>query len=176
MADVARIGRLESHPISMDFHKRLEKAIQRGFRASDARERAQAERALNEQELARLHSQYRLDISERIERCLREVADQFPGFRFETLYGEKGWGAAISRDDLHVRAKRRTSLFSRLEMVIRPPNEYHVLELAAKGTVNNREIFNRSQYQQLTEVDLTTFHEWVDNWSLEFAELYAAKS
>ncbi len=160
----------------MDFHKRLEKAIQRGHRTGDARARARAERELNEKEIARLHSQYRLDVSERIERCLRQVSDQFPGFRLETLYGEKGWGAAISRDDLRVRDQRRTNLFSRLEMVIRPPNEYQVLELAAKGTVNNREIFNRSQYQQLTEVDLTTFHEWVDNWSLEFAELYAAKS
>jgi hypothetical protein len=160
----------------MEFHERLEKAIQRGHRAGDARARAREERALNEKEIARLHSQYRLDVSERIERCLRQVSDQFPGFRFETLYGEKGWGAAISRDDLRVRDQRRTNLFSRLEMVIRPPNEYQVLELAAKGTVNNREIFNRSQYQQLTEVDLTTFHEWVDNWSLEFAELYAAKS
>ncbi len=160
----------------MDFHERLEKAIQRGLRASDAQARARAERELNEKELARLHSKFRLDISDRIERCLRQVADQFPGFRFETLYGEKGWGAGISRDDLRVRAKRRTSLFSRLEMVIRPPNQYQVLELAAKGTVHNREVFNRSQYQKLTEVDLTTFHEWVDNWSLEFAELYAAKS
>ncbi len=160
----------------MEFHERLEKAIQRGHRAGDARARAREERELNEKEIARLHSQYRLEVSERIERCLRQVSDQFPGFRFETLYGEKGWGAAISRDDLRVRDQRRTSLFSRLEMVIRPPNEYQVLELAAKGTVNNREVFNRSQYQQLTEVDLTTFHEWVDNWSLEFAELYAAKS
>ena len=160
----------------MEFHERLEKAIQRGHRAGDARARAREERELNEKEIARLHSQYRLDVSERIERCLRQVSDQFPGFRFETLYGEKGWGAAISRDDLRVRDQRRTNLFSRLEMVIRPPNEYQVLELAAKGTVNNREVFNRSQYQQLTEVDLTTFHEWVDNWSLEFAELYAAKS
>lgn len=160
----------------MEFHERLEKAIQRGHRAGDARARARAERELNEKEIARLHSQYRLDVSERIERCLRQVSDQFPGFRFETLYGEKGWGAAISRDDLRVHDQRRTNLFSRLEMVIRPPNEYQVLELAAKGTVNNREVFNRSQYQQLTEVDLTTFHEWVDNWSLEFAELYAAKS
>ncbi len=159
----------------MEFHKRLEKAIQRGQRVGNVRAREQAERELNEKELARLHSQYRLDVSERIERCLRQVADQFPGFRFETLYGEKGWGAAISRDDLHVRDQRRTNMFSRLEMVIRPPNEYHVLELAAKGTVNNREIFTHSQYQRLTEVDLTTFHEWVDNWSLEFAELYAAK-
>jgi hypothetical protein len=159
----------------MDFHERLEKAIQRGRRTSDARAKARAERELNEKELARLHSEYRLDVSDRIERCLRQVADQFPGFRIETLYGEKGWGAAASRDDIRVHSGRRDNLFSRLEMVIRPPNEYHVLELAAKATVGNREVFNRSQYQRLTEVDLTTFHEMVDNWSLEFAEIYAAK-
>jgi hypothetical protein len=48
-----------------------------------------------------------------------------------------------------------------------------VLELAAKGTIRNKEVYNRTQYQRLTEVDVTSFVELVDLWVLEFAELYA---
>lgn len=160
----------------MDFQQRLEKAIERGQRIGHTRSRAKAEKALSEKELARLHSQYRLALSERIEACLRQLGDHFPGFRFETIVGEQGWGAAISRDDIRVRrGLPRTSYFSRLEMVIRPASEYHVLDLAAKATVGNKELFNRSHFQRLTEVDLTSFHEMIDLWVLEYAELYAAK-
>jgi hypothetical protein len=161
----------------MDFQQRLQKAIQRGQRASDARARAEAEQAITEKELQRLHGQYRLELSERIEHCLRQLVDQFPGFRFETLVDDRGWGAAVSRDDIRLRPPReRTTCFSRLEMVIRPISEYHVLDLAAKGTICNREVYNRTHYQQLTEVDVTSFTEMIDNWSLEYAELYASQS
>ena len=160
----------------MDFKKRLEQAIKRGTQLNASRAEAEAQKALDEQEFQRLHSQYRLELSERIEKCLRQLGDQFPGFRFETIVGEKGWGAAVSRDDLQIRrGMGRTNYFSRLEMVIRPINEYHVLDLAAKGTVRNRELFNRAHYQPLGEVDMATFRERVDLWVLEYAELYAAR-
>jgi len=161
----------------MDFQKRLDKAIERGERLSDVRTAAEAKRALTEKELARLHSQYRLRLSERIEGCVRQLADRFPGFRFETLLGEAGWGAAVSRDDVRIgRSKGRTNLFSRLEMAIRPANSYHVLDLAAKAAIHNREVFNRSHFERLSEVDLKSFEELIDLWVLEYAELYAAKS
>jgi len=160
----------------MDFQQRLEKAIERGQRTGSKQAQAKVEEAVTEQELARLHSQYRLTLSERIEACLKQLADQFPGFRSETIYGDRGWGAAISRDDIEVRSGRRTNYFSRLEMSIRPPSSYHVLDLAAKATVRNKELFNRSHYQRLTEVDPTSFHEMIDIWVLEYAELYAMKS
>jgi len=160
----------------MDFHKRLEKAIERGHRTGSARARAKAEEAISEKELARLHLQYRLEVSERIETCLRQLAEHFPGFRFETIVGEHGWGAGISRDDIKVQPGRgRVNYFSRLEMVIRPASSYHVLDLAVKATIRNKELFNRSHYQRLTEVDLTSFSEMIDLWVLEYAELYAAK-
>ena len=162
--------------MQMDFHKRLEKAIERGHRTGSARARAKAEKAISEKELARLHSQYRLELSERIEGCLKQLAHHLPGFRFETIVGEQGWGAAISRDDIEVQSSRRTNYFSRLEMVIRPASSYHVLDLAAKATIRNKEFFNRSHYQRLTEVDTTSFDEMIDLWVLEYAELYAAKS
>ncbi len=161
----------------MDFKQRLQKAIERGQRTGDERARAERDRELNEKELQRLHSQYRLELGERIERCLSEVADQFPGFQAESIVGERGWGAAISRDDIRIRRSgNRSTNFSRLEMFVRPYSSYHLLELAAKATVQNREVFNRSQYQRLAEADLTSFTEMIDHWALEFAETYAAKS
>ncbi len=160
----------------MDFHKRLEKAIERGRNLSQVRAAAEARQALDEEEMARLHSQYRLGLSERIESCLRQLADRFPGFRLETIMGEAGWGAAVSRDNIRVRqGGGRASLFSRLELAVRPANEYHVLDLAAKATINNREVFNRSHFERLSEVDLTSFEELIDLWVLEFAQMYASK-
>ena len=159
-----------------DFQKRLTKAIERGQRAGDDRARAEAEKALSEQELRRLHSEYRLELSERIETCLKTLPRHFPGFRFETVVNDRGWGAAVRRDDLKVDRKRqRTSYFSHLEMLIRPRSEYNVLELAAKATIRNKELFHRTHFQRLAEADLTSFTEMIDLWVLEFAEIYAAK-
>ena len=160
----------------MDFQERLERAIQRGQRSSDAEAQARAEQATSEEEFRRLHSQYRLELSDHIEECLRALPRHFPGFRYETLVGDRGWGAAISRDDFSLRDGKRTSLFSRLEVFVRPPSASHVLDLNAKGTIRNRELFNRAQYQRLAEVDLPMFNEQIDRWVLEYAELYAAKS
>jgi len=161
----------------MDFHDRLNKAIERGQRTGARRAQAEAEQALNEQELKRLHQQYRNELSERIEAALKQLGDRFPGFRFETIVGEKGWGAAISRDDILLEANRsRTNYFSHLEMVIRPISEYHVLDLAAKATIRNKEFFNRSHFQRLAEVDPNSFTELIDLWVLEYAELYAART
>jgi hypothetical protein len=161
----------------MEFQQRLNKAIERGQRAGSARARAEAEKAVTEKELTRLHSQYRLELSERIEACLRQLAERFPGFRFETIVNERGWGAAISRDNIELQPGRgRVSSYSRLEMLIRPASSYSVLDLTAKATIRNREYFKRSHFQRLTQLDLTSFTEMIDRWVLEYAELYAAKS
>jgi hypothetical protein len=160
----------------MDFQQRLEKAIQRGQRSHDAEARARAEQAMGEEGLKRLHSQYRLELSEHIEQCMRQLPQHFPGFRFETLAGSRGWGAAISRDDLKLSDGRRENLFSRLEVAVRPFMPSHVVELTAKGTIRNKEIYNRNQYHVLSDVDVASFRELIDRWILEYAELYAAKS
>ena len=160
----------------MEFEKRLQRAIERGQRKGDAREQASAQHAENEEELKRLHSQYRLELSDHIESCLRQLPDHFPGFRYETVVGDRGWGAAVSRDDAgRGRDSGRSNFFSRLEMTIRPFSSYHVLELSAKGTIRNKEIYNRTHYQRLTEADPKTFIEMIDLWILEYAELYAVK-
>jgi hypothetical protein len=159
----------------MDFQERLEKAIQRGQRSQDAAARSRAEQAVTEEELRRLHSQYRLTLSDHIEQTLRQLPSHFPGFRFETILGDRGWGAAVSRDDLTLAERRRENQFSRFEVVVRPFSSSHVLDLVAKGTIRNKELLNRAQFQMLADVDLQSFNEQVDRWTLEFAELYAAK-
>ena len=160
-----------------NFEERLEKAIDRGQRASNERAREEALRALNEQDLRRLHTQYRLELSDHIEDCLRKIIRHLPGFELEPVVSEKGWGAAVSRSDMELNAgRRRGTRFSRLEMTIRPLTEAYVLELAAKATVRNKEHFTRAHYQRLSDVDLASFTELIDLWILEFAELYAAKS
>ena len=161
----------------MSFEDRLHKAIERGKRRGEA-SRSEAEaQALSEEELKRLHSSFRLQISEHIEKCIRQLPNYFPGFRLETLYGERGWGVACSRDDLHLSGdRRRSNNFSRLEVTVRPAISLQILELAAKGTIRNKEVYNRSYFEKLQDVDIDKFLELVDVWVVEYAELYAAKT
>ena len=56
---------------------------------------------------------------------------------------------------------------------MRPISSYFLLELAAKATVCNRELFRRTHYQALAEVAPTAFEEMIDLWALEYAERYA---
>lgn len=158
-----------------DFEKRLEKAIDRGQRTRDVKSREAIEKALTEEELRRVHNEYRLELSEHIEQCLASLPAHLPGFTYQTVVGERGWGAVCSRDDVGLSEDRkRTNFFSRLEVVVRPFGSHHVLDLAAKGTVRNKEIYNRSHYEALTDVDLESFQDFVDLWVLEYAEMFAA--
>ena len=158
----------------MDFRQRLQRAAERGQRARDEKARQEAAKALSEEEYRRLHSNYRLELSDHIESRLRQLADSFPGFQFETVVDENGWGAVVQRDDFSLVAGRRDSLFSRLLLVIAPFNDFHVFELVAKGTIRNKESFNRNHFQQLDEIDLESFSELVELWVLDYAEAFAA--
>jgi len=159
-----------------DFQERLSKAVERGREEGDRRAEAEARRRTSQKELRRLHSEYRLALAERIESCLKVLPAHFPGFRVETLVGQRGWGAAASRDDIEFdRQRNRTNYFSRLEVVVRPISEYFVLDLAVKGTIRNKEVLTRNFYQRLGEVDLPAFFDQVDRWVLEFAERFAAE-
>lgn len=162
----------------MDFDQRLQKAIDRGQRTRVKRSEEEARKALTEEELKRMHSQYRLAVSEHVEAGLRRLADHFPGFAYESVVSDRGWGGTISQDRIEVNKStgRRENLFSRLEMVVRPHSSYNVLELSAKGTVCNKEIFNRNHYQQLEEADPDSFSDLADLWILEYAELLSANS
>ena len=159
----------------MDFEERLRKAVDRGNRRNDAKRQQEREARLNEEELKSLHSRYRLMLSEKIEGCMKVLPSHFPGFKFETIFGEKGWGAACSRDDLQLSGGKRTNNYTRLEVTIRPYSDAHVIDLYAKGTIANKEVFTRNHFEKLADVDTDTFVSLIDTWVLEFAELYAAK-
>ena len=157
------------------FDERLQKAIQRGQRSRDARLREAAEKQMTDEEFRRLHNQYRRELSEHIERCMQQLPTHLPGFQFATVVGERGWGAVCSRDDIGAgRGGRRDNFFSRMELVVRPYGSHHVLEITAKGTIRNKEIFQRKHYKPLEEIELEVFVELADRWVLDYAELYSA--
>jgi hypothetical protein len=159
----------------MDFDKRLEKAIDRGRQTRAADGQKQAKDAMSIEDLKNLHSKCRLDLSEHIETCLQQLVDHFPGFRFQSVVSEDGWGAKVSRDDYVGGRGDVNNLYSRAEMLIRPFSSTHIIELAAKATVRNKEVFNRSHFQFLNQVDVDSFRELIDLWALEYAEQFAAR-
>ncbi|MDE0864029.1 MAG: hypothetical protein OSA98_09595 [Rubripirellula sp.] len=159
-----------------EFESRLESAISRGQRRADVKATQQRKSELSADELRRLHTSCRLSLSDRIETAINRVADHFPGFQIESLFGEVGWGSACFRDDLRIISGQRTNQYSRLEMVIRPHTDLNVLDLKGKGTVMNRELFNRSHYVAVGEVEVEDFEQMIDVWAIEYAEVYAAKS
>jgi hypothetical protein len=161
----------------MDFEKRLERALSRGANTRTSQEQIQSDRKLTDEQLHSEHSRCRLELSEQIETGLRKLADYIPGFRFETVVGEAGWGARVSRDDISlVRGRSAGTEYSRLEVVVRPFSSAHIIELVGKGTIRNKEVFHRTHFQFLSEVDLQSLLNLVDLWVLEYAEMYAARS
>lgn len=158
----------------MDFRERLQRATQRGQQTRDAAAREAAAKALTEEECRRLHRDYRLSLMEHLETCLKQLSENFPGFHYEDLSNERGLGGAIRRDDLAIIGGRRENLFSRLEIVVSPHNQYHVLDVNAKGAVRNKENFTRNHYQLLKDADLDAFRNLIEQWVLDYAEQYAA--
>lgn len=159
-----------------DFESRLNSAIARGKRRADHGEAQKRAQQLTVDELKTMHTALRLRLSDRIEKAVHGVADNFPGFREESIYGEAGWGHACYRDDLSLVGGKRNNLYSRLEMVIRPFNDSHVVDLKGKSTVANREFFNRSFFSPIAEADGSEFENLIDGWAIEYAEQFAAYS
>jgi hypothetical protein len=159
----------------MSFDDQLKQAIERGKKRGDEHAREARAKALTEEELRRMHTQFRLHLSEHIEACLKRLPAHFPGFQFETVFGDRGWGAACKRDDLRLTRGTRASDYSRLEVTVRPHSPLNILEITGKGTVRNKEVFNRTYYELIADVDLEKFQQLVDAWVLEYAERYAAQ-
>src|SRR5688572_7186637 len=111
--------------MSNEFEERLQRAIQRGQRSGEAAKEAARAEAWTEDELRRKHAEYRLKLSEHIEQCLGKLPHHFPGFQYETVFGDRGWGAACSRDDVRIQSGRRGSDYSRIEVTVRPFSAYH---------------------------------------------------
>jgi len=160
----------------MSFDDRLRQAIDRGHERSQKAAREAAAKALTEEEYRRLHSARRLALSDHIESCVKRLPNYFPGFQYETMYGDRGWGGACFRDDLRFDRGVRTTVYSRLEVTIRPYSHLHVLDLTAKGTIRNKEAFNRNVFEELESASEERFRDLIDAWVLEYAELYAART
>lgn len=157
-----------------DFTKRLESAIERGKQAADQQASTQRKREQTEEELRERHSEYRRHLCNKIEKSINQLADHFPGFRSESVYDEEGWGSAAYRENLHIEDGRRETKFSRFQLVVRPCSDLLVLDIKGKGTVNNREVFNRAHYCKLVDVEIADFEKCVESWSIHFAEIYAS--
>ena len=158
-----------------EFDLQIEKAVARGQRERKLKSTRAANKAMSEEELRRLHNEYRLELSEYIEQCLSRLPKYLPGFICQTVVDDRGWGSSCSRDDAGVASDHtRTNFFSRLEIVVRSFGAHHVLDIAAKGTVRNKEIYNRNHYRPLAEVDLVDFKSFVDLWVPQYAEKFAA--
>jgi len=69
---------------------------------------------------------------------------------------------------------RANEIISRLVMTISPYSEFHVLDLLAKGAIRNKENFSRNHYQLLKDADLDSFEQMIEQWTLGYAEQYAA--
>lgn len=161
--------------IMSDFDEQLQKAIERGRQVRAQNDEAAGASATTEEQLRTFHSQLRNELTERIEAGLRRLCDLFPGFVYQTVLNETGWGARISRDDLRLNRGSTRTEYSRLEILVRPFSETAILELATKGTIRNRETLNRTNFKFLTEARSEDLIRIVDGIMLEFAEQYAAQ-
>lgn len=160
----------------MDFESKLREAIERGQNRNAARVNAQKKAAMTKEEIRNRHNQFRLDLSEHIESSFKQLAVHLPGFDYETIYGSKGWGGALSRNDIDRGPDGKAgSFFSRVEMTVRPQNEFNVVNIVGKGTIRDKEIFNWNHFEDILEADQAAFEEIIDKWILQFAETFAAR-
>jgi len=160
----------------MDFDSELEAAILRGQQRNEQQQHSQRQAELSAEQIRNRHNEFRLNLSEHIESCLKKLENHFPGFEYETRYGERGWGGAISRNDLdRGRDGRAGSFFSRLELTVRPQNEFNVVNITGKGTIRDKELFNWNHYESIADADQSAFEAMLDKWIFEFAEQFAAR-
>lgn len=171
----SHIAKLTEGRLVSDFEERLQKAIDRGQRAREAEGQAAGEEQASVEDLRNLHSKLRISLSEHIEGCLKKLCDHFPGFEYSTVMNEDGWGARITRDDINLVDRTNRSLYSRLEMLVKPFSDAHILEISTKGTIRNKESLNRNNFRFLREVEEQDLKGIIDNLVLEFAEKYSAE-
>ncbi len=160
----------------MEFDEQLKNAISRGQRKAQAEDSQQKKQQLSEQELRQRHNDFRLKLSEHIESSLKKLPEHFPGFTFETLYGDRGWGGALFRDDLTTEKStgRGGSFYSRLEITVRPRGEYNIVDIAVKGTIHNKEVLAKNYHEDIQDASINSLEEKIDSWVLQYAERFAA--
>jgi hypothetical protein len=160
----------------MDFERELEAAIERGQQRNEQRQHSEKLAEMTAEQIRIRHTEFRLSLSEHIELCLKKLENHFPGFEYETIYGSRGWGGAVSRNDLDRGPTGRAgSFFSRLEITVRPQSEFNVVNIAGKGTIRDKEICHWNHFEAIADAKNEVFEEMIDKWILEFAEQFAAR-
>ena len=87
----------------------------------------------------------------------------------------KAGGARVNRDDLALKAGTGSdTLYSRLDIIVRPYSDAQIVEIIGKATIRNKEAFHRTHYQRLNQVDVDSFRDLIDLWVLEYAERFSA--
>ncbi len=157
----------------MDLQKRLHDAINRG-QNKEAKKPTVGDTQLTAEQLKNLHNNFRLELSSYIETVIAQIVEQLPGFNSETLFGDKGWGAAIFRDDLVLNRTVRKNEYSRFEIFVRPMSDYYVVDLATKATIRNREAWNRNHFKPIVEAEMQALTEQINIWAVQFVEQYTA--
>ena len=160
----------------MNFEDQLEKAIQRGQQRNLKREQDRKKQTLDADGIKSRHNEFRLHLSDHIESSLKQLAERFPGFDYEIIYGTKGWGGSIHRADLTRGPDGRAgSFFSRLELSVRPLNDYAVVNIAGKGTIADKELFSWNHFEDIGEATFETFEQKLNDWMIQFAEQFASR-
>jgi hypothetical protein len=155
----------------MSFEEQLKIAIVRGQEFGQLAKDAERARALSQEEIKNRHNSFRLELSDFIEEQLKKVSQHIPGFEYETLYGDRGWGGALARDDI----MRGGSYYSRLEITVRPLSEFNLLNIMGKGTIRNRELLNWNYFTEIADVNLGIFREQMDLWILQYVEKFSTR-
>ena len=160
----------------MEFEDQLQKAISRGKERNASRQDSEKQQLSTAEELRNRHNEFRLELSDYIEEGLQKLETHFPGFEYETIFGERGWGGAIYRDDIARGPDGKAgSFFSRIEITVRPQNEFNVVNITGKGTVKNKEIFSWNFYKDIVDAIDVEFKEKIESWILQYAEQFAAQ-
>jgi hypothetical protein len=154
----------------MSFEDKLKNAINRGRDQGRSKQDARRQAEMSAEARKDLYNQYRLELCDYIEVHMNQVVNLVPGFRYETQYGDRGWGGAISRDDV----MRGGNFYSRLEVTVRPfAADMNLLAIVGRGTIRNQESLNWNHFADLLEVDLAGFKERIDGWIVEYVERFS---
>jgi len=160
----------------VDFDKQLEQAIERGQQRNTKREQDRRKEASSADGLKGQHNAFRLHLSDHIEKGLKRLAERFPGFEYDIIYGSKGWGGSINRTDLTRGPDGKAgSFFSRLELTVRPLNDYNVVNIAGKGTLADRELFSWNHFEDIDKAEMEAFEQKLNSWMIQYAEQFASR-
>jgi hypothetical protein len=157
-----------------DFRSRIQRAVNSGKgadrgRAAEKREARQAGRKIRE-----LHENFDGELRPHIHTCLEELNREFPAFDMQEVYNEKGRGYALARDDaIRGGSERRDRYYSRLEIYVHHFKDHGYLEVSAKGSIRNKEKYERSEDDRLETLEIDLFKRFVERVVVEYAHDFA---